>query len=268
MCEECEPTVPVSSRLVHLSDHFVVSVPYSQSSPYGMTVAPRRHCAHFHDITPEEIEDLGFVLALLAQAIYKGLDDPSYNLFIRSAPCDPHLRLRGEEVSSEQVNRACHWILEFRPRFQADMGGFEIASGIRVVSGLPEDHAAELRSWVQERLDAGVQPITTKTEDAVERRELMRQASKTSIRPGSRQRAGSKISFRGLPCRQVSVDSSISKATQDSLFALLTRVNQMSPNSAQTTSEHDSEALRSAGNDISGRPGDGDADVWQRAVSA
>merc|ERR1719313_3095372 len=106
MCEECEPTVPVSSRLVHLSDHFVVSVPYSQSSPYGMTVAPRRHCAHFHDITPDEVEDLGFVLALLAQALYKGLDDPSYNLFIRSAPCDPRPQLRGHEIDAAKLAKA------------------------------------------------------------------------------------------------------------------------------------------------------------------
>jgi len=148
------------SRLVHLTDYFVVSVPYSSSSQYSMTVAPRRHCASFLDATPEELDDLSKTLALLAQALYCGLDDPSYNIFIRTAPSVDSLRVRGgREVTTNDINACYHWILEFRPRFPADLGGFEIASGIRVVSGLPEDHAEELRGWIQERLADGAQPI-------------------------------------------------------------------------------------------------------------
>jgi hypothetical protein len=150
------------SRLVHVTDHFIVSVPYSSSSQYSLTVAPRRHCAHFYEITDEEIKDLASVLALMSQAIYKGLDDPSYNVFIRTAPADdagikigPH----DEEMKPEDIRKIFHWIVEIRPRFPADLGGFEIASGIRVVSGLPEDHAKDLRGWVKERIEANVEPI-------------------------------------------------------------------------------------------------------------
>eukprot|EP00440_Ansanella_granifera_P074683 gb/GFBE01081048.1/.p1 GENE.gb/GFBE01081048.1/~~gb/GFBE01081048.1/.p1 ORF type:complete len:561 (+),score=94.65 gb/GFBE01081048.1/:1-1683(+) len=147
------------SRVVHITEHFVVSVPYASSSQYCMTVAPRRHVADFLESTPEELEDLARVLALLSQSIYVGLDDPSYNIFIRTAPCSNSLRIRGREVSKQELADAFHWILEFRPRFPADVGGFEIASGVRVVTGLPEDHAEQLRGFLKDRLNAGMPPI-------------------------------------------------------------------------------------------------------------
>lgn len=152
-----------SSRLVHITDHFVVSVPYSSGSQYSMVIAPRRHCADFLDSTQDELSDLAALLSLLAQALYVGLDDPSYNIFIRSAPSKNPVRVHGRDVYKEEMQRAFHWILEFRPRFPADLGGFEIASGVRVVSGLPEDHAAELREWVRDRIEAGVKPIASAT---------------------------------------------------------------------------------------------------------
>lgn len=154
--------VDEGSRLVHITPYFVVSVPYASSSQYCMAVAPRRHSADFLDCTPEEIEDLAEILALLSQAIYVGLDDPSYNIFIRTRPCTDTVKVRGREVSSKEINDAFHWILEFRPRFPADVGGFEIASGVRVVTGLPEDHAEQLRTFVRDRLNAGVEPIMAK----------------------------------------------------------------------------------------------------------
>lgn len=92
------------SRLVHITPHFVVSVPYASSSQYCMVVAPRRHSADFLDCTPEEIEDLAEILALLSQAIYVGLDDPSYNIFIRTRPCTDTVKVRGREVSSKEIN--------------------------------------------------------------------------------------------------------------------------------------------------------------------
>lgn len=161
----CSPRSPGSqsccapSRLVHLTDHFVVSVPYAASSQYSMTVAPRKHSANFLDLDAEEKRDLAQVLSLLAQVLYYGLDDPSYNIYIRTAPCVSPVKVRGRDVSAKELSQCFHWILEIRPRFPADVGGFEINSGIRVVTGLPEDHAAELRGWVRDRLDAGAKPV-------------------------------------------------------------------------------------------------------------
>lgn len=150
------------SRVVHVTEHFVVSVPYASSSQYSMTIAPRRHSSDFMQITRPEMVDLAKVLSLLAQAIYVGLDDPSYNLYVRTAPSVEKVQLGISEASKEELDQCFHWIVEFRPRFPADLGGFEIASGVRVVTGLPEDHAAHLRDWVKDRLKAGAKPIESK----------------------------------------------------------------------------------------------------------
>jgi len=172
---------PKNSRLVYISTYFVVSVPYSSGSQYSMTIAPRRHSPNFYDITPEEMDDLAEVLALLAQAIYHGLDDPNYNIYIRTAPSPIDLQLGDKAVTKSELESAFHWIVEIRPRFPADVGGFEIASGIRVVSGLPEDHAAEIRCWVNERLMKGAAPVESHTAPEEIRRRLVRLSSKQRV---------------------------------------------------------------------------------------
>eukprot|EP00928_Gymnodinium_smaydae_P004362 TRINITY_DN11491_c0_g5_i1.p1 TRINITY_DN11491_c0_g5~~TRINITY_DN11491_c0_g5_i1.p1 ORF type:complete len:584 (+),score=119.78 TRINITY_DN11491_c0_g5_i1:174-1925(+) len=155
-----DPELMQNSRFVHATDHFVVSVPYASASMYTMMVVPRRHSSDFTDITSEEVADMGRLVSLLMQALYVGLDDPSFNVFIWSAPCvKGTIQLNIGELSNETKKRSLHWFMEIRPRFPADVGGFEIASGVRVVTGLPEDHAAQLRKWVAARLADGAQPI-------------------------------------------------------------------------------------------------------------
>lgn len=180
-----EPMGDLPNRAVHVTEHFVVSVPYASSSQYSMTIAPRRHSAEFMDITGAEMEDLAQILALLSQAIYVGLDDPSYNLYVRTAPAMETVQVGMTELKKEDLQRCFHWIVEFRPRFPADLGGFEIASGVRVVTGLPEDHAHQLREWVRQRLEVGAKPIESRP------KEQMRNSSRMSSRLSS--------DIRGLP---------------------------------------------------------------------
>eukprot|EP00441_Pelagodinium_beii_P021431 CAMPEP_0197674096 /NCGR_PEP_ID=MMETSP1338-20131121/82252_1 /TAXON_ID=43686 ORGANISM="Pelagodinium beii, Strain RCC1491" /NCGR_SAMPLE_ID=MMETSP1338 /ASSEMBLY_ACC=CAM_ASM_000754 /LENGTH=442 /DNA_ID=CAMNT_0043254433 /DNA_START=52 /DNA_END=1376 /DNA_ORIENTATION=+ len=142
------------SRHVHSTKYFVVSVPYSSGSQYCMQIAPKRHSSNFCDATVDELRDLSKLMALLSQVLYTGFDDPSYNMFIRSAPVQFPVHLRGRDISAADTAKCFHWIMELRPRFPADVGGFEIASGVRVVSGLPEDHAEQLRALVQDRIKA------------------------------------------------------------------------------------------------------------------
>jgi len=193
---------PQASRLVHSTDCFVVSVPYSASSPYSMTVAPRRHMSHFTEIEDAEIQDLARVMTVLFQALYEGMDDPNYNVFIRSAPVGGRVQMDLAEVSQEELRSFCHWIMEIRPRFPADLGGFEIASGVRVVSGLPEDQAAELRTWVNERLGSGAIPVQPRvpTPPKVAAEAALPKAEKDSpeLGPASMLRSISKMSTRRL----------------------------------------------------------------------
>merc|ERR1712157_442635 len=97
-------------------------------------------------ITLEEVEDLAAVLQLIMEALFYSLDDPEYNIYFFSVD-------REEEVC-DGASEAVHWVMEVHPRFPAELGGMELASGIRVISGLPEDWAQQFRKTVEERLEA------------------------------------------------------------------------------------------------------------------
>merc|ERR1712232_1462586 len=75
------------------------------------------------------------------ESLYNLLDDPSYNIYIISMDTNE---------TDGTPPEALHWVLEIHPRFPADMGGMELASGIRVITGLPEDWAKEIRGAIEE----------------------------------------------------------------------------------------------------------------------
>merc|ERR1719203_1359965 len=75
------------------------------------------------------------------EAIFHALDDPEYNIYLFSVD--------KEEEVSHGADEAVHWVVEIHPRFPAELGGLELASGIRVISGLPEDIAQLLRKKVK-----------------------------------------------------------------------------------------------------------------------
>lgn len=136
---------PAHSRHVHGTEHFLCVVPYS-AGQYRVSLVPRRHHHSWLDATQEEVEDLAYLLQLVMETMYHLLDDPSYNIYIVTV--DQKRTLREQKAPEE----AFHWFVEVYPRFPADTGGVEMASGIRVVGGLPEDCAVVLKRAVEERL--------------------------------------------------------------------------------------------------------------------
>jgi len=129
-----------STRLVHVSKHFVTVVPYA-CNPYRTTIVPRRHGCTWLETTREEVEDLAAVLQLVMESIYNVLDDPDYNIFFHSVDKEEELCDYGRE--------AVHWTLEIQCRFPGSNGGVELASGIRIAGCLPEDWAKMLSTEVQ-----------------------------------------------------------------------------------------------------------------------
>jgi len=132
-----------SSRLLHESKHFLLVVPFA-THLYRCTIVPKQHRCSWLEISQEEVEDLAFMLQLVMEVIFQYLDDPEYNIYFFSVD-------REEEVPEK---KAVHWVAEVHPRFPAELGGMELASGIRVISGLPEDWAQDLRNALQECLGA------------------------------------------------------------------------------------------------------------------
>lgn len=129
------------SRLVHETENFLLVVPFS-SNQYRVTIVPREHHHSWLVLSKERVEELGELLQLVMEALFYLLDDPEYNVYLHSID-------RQEEVLDAN---AVHWVLEVHPRFPAELGGLELASGIRVISSLPEDWAQRLRTDIQQRL--------------------------------------------------------------------------------------------------------------------
>lgn len=142
------------ARLVAESDHFVASVPFASGKKYRVSICPKVHEASWLEVDQERIEDLAWILQLVMEGFYYGFDDPSYNFYIFSVD-------RDELLDTKDYRQSAHWTLEILPRFPADLGGLELASGIRCLNGMPADHARELRAAVEARL--ALRPSTKRT---------------------------------------------------------------------------------------------------------
>jgi UDPglucose--hexose-1-phosphate uridylyltransferase len=120
-------------RIVMETEHFTAFCPYASRSPSEVRIFPRRHACFYGAILPEEVDDLARVLRDLLGRVHRGLDDPDYNLVVRSHPLE------------SRANRHYHWYVVVIPKL-ATPAGFEIGTGIHINPTAPEDAAAFLRA--------------------------------------------------------------------------------------------------------------------------
>ncbi|HUD08802.1 MAG TPA: HIT domain-containing protein, partial [Candidatus Saccharimonadales bacterium] len=106
--------------------------PYSSRAAFEVWVMPKDHKPYFERINNEEKIDLGEALQKSIGSIYKTLEDPAYNFYIHTSPCDgkdyPHY----------------HWHIEILPH-TATWAGFELSTGIEISTIEPERAAEELK---------------------------------------------------------------------------------------------------------------------------
>jgi UDPglucose--hexose-1-phosphate uridylyltransferase len=119
-------------RLVAVSEYYIAFVLYASPTPFNIWVMPRRHSVSFMYTTVEERADLAKIMRIVLRKLYIGLQDPAYNLVIRSAPV------------REMGNDYLHWHLEINPRL-SHTAGFELGSGMYINPTFPEECAAFLR---------------------------------------------------------------------------------------------------------------------------
>lgn len=112
-------------RIVAENDSCLAFVPYAASYPYETWFAPRRHEPYFDRATHETLDHLAELLQLVLRALADIHDNPPYNLYIRSAPCDAGDYPR------------FHWRMGLIPRLTT-LGGFELSTDviINVVSSM------------------------------------------------------------------------------------------------------------------------------------
>jgi len=119
-------------RVVAQSNDFVAFIPYAALTPFHLWIFPLRHTATILEATEAEMADLARLLRKVLRKIYYALDNPDFNLSIRTPP---------REASGLKY---FHWYLSIIPRVTR-MAGFEIGSGMFINVALPEQSAEFLR---------------------------------------------------------------------------------------------------------------------------
>ena len=119
-------------RLLFENDNFLAFCPFSSRAAFEIWVMPKKHKPYFERITNEEKVDLGEALQKVIYSIYQALDDPPYNFYLHTAPCDgkdyPHY----------------HWHIEILPK-TSTWAGFELSTGVEISAIEPERAAGELK---------------------------------------------------------------------------------------------------------------------------
>ncbi len=131
-CQMIVEELEEQTRIVAVSEHFVVLEPYASPAPFCTHIYPRRHMASFGDVSAAEMSDLARMLRSTLAKLYHGLADPDFNFTIRSAPA--------ENVGVKYF----HWYLSIIPRLTR-VAGFELGSGMFINTVLPEAAAEFLR---------------------------------------------------------------------------------------------------------------------------
>ncbi len=128
-----EHELSVRSRLVAENDDFVVLCPFASRMAMEMYIMPKEPQPYFERITDAKKVALAEVLQAALRALDRGLNNPDYNLFIHTAPCD------GWD-HAQYV-----WYIDIMPR-TAKIAGFELATSMEIVTVTPEDATQFLRA--------------------------------------------------------------------------------------------------------------------------
>ncbi len=119
-------------RIVYENDDFIVLCPFVSRVSFETRIYPKKHLSYFERISLEQKLSLAEAVKVALSKIKKNLDDPDYNMFLHTAPCDG------------QPYDHYHWHLEIFPKTSI-WAGLELSTGIEVCSIMPEKAAKMLR---------------------------------------------------------------------------------------------------------------------------
>lgn len=131
-CVMAEYESSEQKRVVFENEDFIAFCPFASRAAFEVWVMPKKHSPYFERITDDQKIKLAEVFQKSLGAIYKALNDPPYNFYIHTSPCD------GRDYSH------FHWHIEILPH-TSTWAGFELETGIEVSTIQPEVAAEFLR---------------------------------------------------------------------------------------------------------------------------
>jgi len=131
-CSMLEWELSDRKRVIFENDSFVVFCPFASRAAFEVWVMPKKHKPYFERTSVSDKILAGEALQTAISKIYKALNDPPYNFYIHTSPCDgkdyPHF----------------HWHIEIIPHTSV-WAGFELATGIEISTIEPEVAAEYLK---------------------------------------------------------------------------------------------------------------------------
>ena len=131
-CAMVEWEMEHKKRLIFENETFVVFCPFASRAAFEMWVVPKKHKPYFERTSVEDKMKAGEALHEALSKLYNGLNDPPYNFYLHTSPCDgkdyPHY----------------HWHIEILPR-TSDWAGLEYSTGIEISTIEPEEAANFLK---------------------------------------------------------------------------------------------------------------------------
>ena len=119
-------------RIVWENDEIAVFCPFASRGAYEVWIMPKKHQPYFERSDKDRQEKIAEALKVALFKIHKLLDNPDYNFYIHTAPCDG------------RFYPSFHWHIEILPKVSV-WAGFELSTGIEINPILPEVAARELR---------------------------------------------------------------------------------------------------------------------------
>jgi len=120
-------------RIVFENKDFVVLCPFASRVAFEVRIYPKKHKPYFERIQKNEKANLAEAFKVALYTLYKGLNNPDYNFFLHTAPCD------GKRYDFY------HWHFVILPKTSIS-AGFELGAKIHVSTIEPEKAAQYLKS--------------------------------------------------------------------------------------------------------------------------
>lgn len=119
-------------RLIFENKDFLAVCPFASKSAFEVIISPKKHLPHFEKATDKEKWLLAEAFQATLNKLYKGLNNPAYNFYLHTAPCD------GKE------HEHYHWHWTILPK-TSTWAGFELGARMEISTIEPEKAAEYLR---------------------------------------------------------------------------------------------------------------------------
>jgi len=119
-------------RIVFENKEFLVLCPFASKAAFETIISPKKHLPYFEKITEKEKWQLSEAFKIALNKLYKALNDPAYNFYLHTSPCD------GKKYPYY------HWHWTILPK-TAIWAGFEIGTRMEISTIEPERAADYLR---------------------------------------------------------------------------------------------------------------------------